>query len=141
MVIWLSQPLLLSWLWFTLILISHCQSEKKIPKIVPTDLTCKDQKRQEILQMLTDRRILVRTEVIKQAGESILHEERMSASIKQIWNIVASRPKFVFTPTLIFCSPICSNSCGVVFLWKYILVFEKWLFLFDCSNMNTKYEN
>ena len=125
MVIWLSQPLLLSWLWFTWILISHCQNEKKIPKIVPTDLTCKDQKRQEILQKLTDRRILVRTEVIKQAGESILHEERMSASIKQIWNIVASRPKFVFTSTLIFCSPICSNSCGVVFFVKIYFSFRE----------------
>ena len=59
----------------------------------------------------------------------------MSASIEQIWNIVASRPKFVFSPTFIFCSPICSNNCGVVFLWKYILVFEKWLFSFDRSNM------
>ena len=59
----------------------------------------------------------------------------MSASIEQIWNIVASRPKFVFSPTFIFCSPICSSNCGVVFLWKYILVFEKWLFSFDRSNM------
>ena len=59
----------------------------------------------------------------------------MSASIAQIWNIVASRPKFDFTPTFIFCSPICPNNCGVVFLWKYILVFEKWLFSFDRSNM------
>ena len=24
-------------------------------------------------------------------------------------------PRFVFTPTVIFCSPICSNNCGVVF--------------------------
>ena len=37
----------------------------------------------------------------------------MSASIEQIWNIVASRPKFVFSPTFIFCSPICSSNCGV----------------------------
>ena len=59
----------------------------------------------------------------------------MSASIKQIWNIVASRPKFVFSPTFIFCSQICSNNCGGVLLWKYILVFEKWLFSFDRSNM------
>ena len=44
-------------------------------------------------------------------------------------------PKFVFTPTFIFCSPICSNNCGVVFLWKYILVFEKLFFSFDRSNM------
>ena len=48
---------------------------------------------------------------------------------------MASRPIFVFTPTFTFCSPVCSYNCGVVFLWKYILVFEKWLFSFDCSNM------
>ena len=59
----------------------------------------------------------------------------MSASIAQIWNILASRPKFDFTPAFIFCSPICPNKCGVVFLWKYILVFEKWFFSFDRSNM------
>ena len=59
----------------------------------------------------------------------------MSASIEQIWNIVTSRPKFVFSPTFIVCSQICSNNCGVVFLWKYILVLEKWLFSFDRSNM------
>ena len=59
----------------------------------------------------------------------------MSASVEQIWNIVASRPKFVFSPTFIFCSQICSNNCGGVLLWKYILVFEKWLFSFDRSNM------
>ena len=54
----------------------------------------------------------------------------MSASVAQIWNIVASRPKFDFTPTFMFCNPIwCS------FLWKYILVFEKWFFSFDRSNM------
>ena len=59
----------------------------------------------------------------------------MSASIAQIWNIVASRPKFHFTPTFMFCSPICPNNSGVVFLWKYILVFEKLFFSFDRSNM------
>ena len=26
----------------------------------------------------------------------------MSASMEQIWNIVASRPKFVFSPTIVF---------------------------------------
>ena len=56
----------------------------------------------------------------------------MSACIRQT---AASRPKFVFPPTFMFCSPICSNNCGVVFLWKYILVFEKWFFSFDRSNM------
>ena len=59
----------------------------------------------------------------------------MSASIEEIGNIVASRSKFVFTPTFIFCSPICFNNCGVVFLWKFILIFEKWLFSFDRLNM------
>ena len=59
----------------------------------------------------------------------------MSTSIKQIWNILASRPKFVFSPTFVFCSPICHNNCGVVFWWKYILVFEKLFFSFDGSNM------
>ena len=49
-------------------------------------------------------------------------------SIEQIWNIVVSRPKFVFSPTFVFCSPICPNNCGVVFLWKYTLVFEKFFF-------------
>ena len=59
----------------------------------------------------------------------------MLASIAQIWNIVASRPMFDFTPTFIVCSPIYPNNFGVVFLWKYILVFEKLFFSFDCSNM------
>ena len=44
-------------------------------------------------------------------------------------------PKFVFSPTFTHCSPICPNNCGVVFLGKYILVFEKWVFSFDRSNM------
>ena len=59
----------------------------------------------------------------------------MLASFEQIWNISASRPKFVFSPTFIFCSQICPNNCGVVFLWRYILVFRKWFFQFDRSNM------
>ena len=56
----------------------------------------------------------------------------MSTCIRQT---AASHPKFAFTPTFMFGSPICPNNCGVVFLWKYILVFEKWLFSFDRSNM------
>ena len=59
----------------------------------------------------------------------------MSASITQIWNILASRLKFDFTPSSIFFSPICPYNYGIVFLWKYILVFEKLLFSFDRSNM------
>ena len=56
----------------------------------------------------------------------------MSARIRQT---VASHPKFSFTLTSIFCSPTFSNNCGVVFLWKYKSVFEKWFFSFDHSNM------
>ena len=56
----------------------------------------------------------------------------MSACIRQT---ATSRPKFDFTLTFIFWSPICPNNCGVVFLWKYILVFEKLFFSFDRSNM------
>lgn len=45
-------------------------------------------------------------------------------------------PKFILSPTFIFCSPICPNNCGVVFfLWKCILVFEKYVFSFDRSNL------
>ena len=53
----------------------------------------------------------------------------MSASIEQIRNILASRSKFVFTPTFIFCSPICPYNCGVVFfLKKHILFYGKLFF-------------
>ena len=38
----------------------------------------------------------------------------MSACIKQT---VANHPKFAFTPTFIFCSPICPDNCGVVFFF------------------------
>ena len=56
----------------------------------------------------------------------------MSACIRQT---AASHPNFAFTSIVIFCSLICPNNCGVVFLWKYILVFEKLFFSFDRSNM------
>ena len=56
----------------------------------------------------------------------------MSACIRQT---AASHPKFAVTLTFINCSPICPSNCGVVSLWKYILVFEKWYFSFDRSNM------
>ena len=32
-------------------------------------------------------------------------------------------PKFVFSPTFIFCSPICPNNCGVVFFGKMYFSF------------------
>ena len=59
----------------------------------------------------------------------------LRADVTCIRQTAASHPKFAFTPTFMFGSPICPNNCGVVFLWKYILVFEKWLFSFDRSNM------
>ena len=49
----------------------------------------------------------------------------MSTSIEQIWNLLASRPKFVFSPTFIFCSPICPNNCGVVFFVKIYFSFRE----------------
>ena len=121
MVIWLSQPLLLSWLWFTWILISHCQSEKKIPSIVPTDLTCKDQKRQEILQKLTDRRILVRTEVIWWWIDSTWREDVSIHQTNLKYCGKSAKIHFHFY----FCSPICSNSCGVVFFVKIYFSFRE----------------
>ena len=44
-------------------------------------------------------------------------------------------PKNCFHSSFFFCSPICPNKCGVAFLGKYILVFEKWFFSFDHSYM------
>ena len=49
----------------------------------------------------------------------------MSACVRQT---AASHPKFAFTLTFIFCSPICPDNCGVVFLWKYIFVFRQTIF-------------
>ena len=37
-------------------------------------------------------------------------------------------PKFIFTPTFIFCSPICSNNCGVVFFVKIYFSFREMTF-------------
>ena len=64
-----------------------------------------------------------------------MNEIHLRANVNMHQTNSGKSPKFVFSPTFIFCSPICSNNCGVVFLWKYILVFEKWLFSFDRSNM------
>ena len=52
----------------------------------------------------------------------------MLASIEQIWNIVASLPKFVSSPTFIVCSPMCSNNCGVVFFVKIYFSFREMTF-------------
>ena len=60
----------------------------------------------------------------------------MSASIEQIWNILASRPKFSFTPTFIFCSPIRAYDFGVGFCVKIYFSFREMIFSFDRSNMD-----
>ena len=44
-------------------------------------------------------------------------------------------PKIRFLSNFHILLTICSNNSGVVFLRKYILVFERWLFSFDRSNM------
>ena len=44
-------------------------------------------------------------------------------------------PKFVFSPTLILCSPICPDTCGVIFFVKIYISCEKWVFSLDRSNM------
>ena len=52
----------------------------------------------------------------------------MFASIAQIWNIVASRPMFDFTPNFIVCSPIYPNNFGVVFFVKIYFSFREIIF-------------
>ena len=74
------------------------------------------------------------------ASEKMYLRKESNAEVCQYFPAIqlregVSSSKFVFTLTFIFCSPICPDNCGVVFLWKYILVFEKWLFSFDRSNM------
>ena len=80
------------------------------------------------------KRNQVRKYQIKKRGKVIW--ERMSASIEQIWNIVASRPKSVFISIFIICSSICSKKCGVVFVviiegGKEILFFWGGIFFSD----------
>ena len=94
------------------------------------------------------KRNQVRKYQIKKRGKVIW--ERMSASIEQIWNIVASRPKSVFIFTFIIWSSICSNKCGVVFVviiegGKEILfrvgggiIFVRHTFPMSKSSINTK---
>ena len=57
----------------------------------------------------------------------------MSTCIRQT---SASHPKFAFSPTFIFSSPICPNNCGVVFFGKIYFSFREMIFIsFDCSNI------
>ena len=59
----------------------------------------------------------------------------LRANVKMHKKNSGKSPKFIFSPTFIFRSPICPSNCGVFFLWKYILVFEKLVFSFDRSNL------
>ena len=43
--------------------------------------------------------------------------------------------KFVFSPTLVFCSPICPDTCGVIFFVKIYIICEKLVFSLDRSSM------
>ena len=57
----------------------------------------------------------------------------MSTCIRQT---SASHPRFAFSPTFIFYSPICPNNCGVVFFAKIYFSFREMIFFsFDCSNI------
>ena len=58
----------------------------------------------------------------------------MLASIEQIWNIVqVSQNSFSLLLSYFVAQYVLILWCG--FLWKFILVFEKWYFSFDRSNM------
>ena len=70
------------------------------------------------------------------SGIKFAQKRTVRANAKMHQTISGKSPEFVFSPTFIHCSPIYPNNCGIVFfLWKYILVFEKWVFSFDRSNM------
>ena len=45
----------------------------------------------------------------------LLGDNFLRANVSMHQTNSSKSPKFVFTPTFIFCSPICSNNCGVVF--------------------------
>ena len=57
---------------------------------------------------------------------SLFSLKKLRANVSMHQRNSGKSPKFVFTPTFILCSPICSNNCGVIFFFFYfILVFEK----------------
>ena len=62
-------------------------------------------------------------------------KQNLRANVNMYQTNSGKSPKFVFSLTFMHCSPTCPNNFGVVFLWKYILVFKKWYFSFDRSNM------
>ena len=49
----------------------------------------------------------------------------MSTCIRQT---VASHPNLSFTPTFIFCNPVCPDNLGVVFLVKIYFSFREMIF-------------
>ena len=62
-------------------------------------------------------------------------KQNLRANVNMYQTNSGKSPKFVFSLTFMHCSPTSPNNFGVVFLWKYILVFKKWNFSFDRSNM------
>ena len=47
---------------------------------------------------------------------NLLIKSHLRANVNMHQTNSGKSPKFVFSPTFIFCSPICPNNCGVVFL-------------------------
>ena len=78
---------------------------------------------------------LYSSSLIMQGIAKDIVENILRANVSMYQTNSGKSPKFVSTSTFIFCSPLCSNNCGVVFLRKYIFVFEKWLFSFERSNV------
>ena len=63
------------------------------------------------------------------------HHKESNAEVCQYFPAIqlregVSSSKFVFTPTFIFCSPICLNNCGAVFFVKIYFSFREMTFLF-----------
>ena len=58
------------------------------------------------------------------------HHKESNAEVCQYFPAIqlregVSSSKFVFTPTFIFCSPICLNNCGAVFFCENIFQFSR----------------
>ena len=65
---------------------------------------------------------------VEKKKSKLMSAKHLRANVSMHQTNSGKSTKFVFTPTFLFCSPICSNNCGVVFLQKFILIFEKWFF-------------
>ena len=68
---------------------------------------------------------------------SLYNKHVLRANVNMHQKNRASHPKFPFTPTFTFCSPICPNNCGVVFFVTVYFSFWEIIFLV----WPLKYEN